>query len=75
VPKLPVVSAREIIAALLSAGFEIDREGSHTILVHPERQQLVAVPRHGGRDVPPGTLRRILAQAGMTVEEFQRLLK
>ena len=74
-PKLPVVSAREIITALERAGFAIARESGHTVLIHREEQRVVAVPRHGGRDVPPGTLRSILNQAGLTSEEFQRLLK
>jgi len=30
---------------------------------------------HGGEDLPPGTLRGILAQAGLAVEEFRTLLK
>ena len=74
-PKLPVVNAREVLAALEVAGFVLDREGDHTIMAHPVRQLLVAVPRHGGRDIPPGTLRRIIKQAGMTTAEFASLLK
>jgi predicted RNA binding protein YcfA (HicA-like mRNA interferase family) len=34
----------------------------------------VTVPFHGGRDVKLGTLRNIIRQAGMTVEEFRSLL-
>ena len=74
-PKLPVVSARELIAALARDGFEPDRQrGSHVVLIHHERQRVAVVPVHGGRDVPPGTVRRILRQAGLTVEEFIDLL-
>ena len=71
-PKLPVLSAREIIAALECAGFEPDRHaGSHMILVHRERRRTVAVPMHGGRDVPAGTLICILRQAGLSAEDLR----
>jgi predicted RNA binding protein YcfA (HicA-like mRNA interferase family) len=49
--------------------------GSHYRLVHdtdPTRQ--TTVPVHKGRDVPRGTLRAIINQAGITVEEFIDLL-
>ena len=73
--KLPVVTAREVIRALERAGFAISRQsGSHCRLVHatdPTRK--VTVPIHSG-DVKRGTLRAIIAQAGMTVTEFVKLL-
>jgi len=73
-PRLPVLSAREIIAALTRGGFVVARtQGSHVILVHRDRERAAVVPIHGGRDVPPGTSRRILRQAGMTVDEFLSL--
>ena len=75
-PKLPVVSGPEAVRALKRAGFEFRRqEGSHSILRHPETRVTVPVPIHGGRDLPPGTLRDIIRDAGLTVEEFRRLLK
>jgi predicted RNA binding protein YcfA (HicA-like mRNA interferase family) len=75
-PRLPQVNARETIAALLKAGFEVDRQaGGHVYLVDPERRRSTVVAEHGGRDVPVGTLHGILKQAGLTVEEFVALLK
>ena len=74
-PKLPILSAREVIAALERGGFELEREAGHTLLVHHQRRRVAAIPRHGGRDVPVGTLRRILNQAGLTPDEFVALLK
>jgi predicted RNA binding protein YcfA (HicA-like mRNA interferase family) len=75
-PKLPVVNGREVILALKRAGFVVDsREGSHVTLVHPGCGRRTTVPTHGGRDVKPGTLRNITAQAGLTVEEFTDLLR
>jgi predicted RNA binding protein YcfA (HicA-like mRNA interferase family) len=49
--------------------------GSHHRMVHrdgPSRQ--TTVPVHGNRDLPRGTLRDIIEQAGLTVEEFVNLL-
>ncbi len=74
-PKLPVVKARECLKALERAGFYIDHQvGSHARLFHrtdPERK--VTLPIHN-KDLPPGTLKSILKQAGMSAEEFLRLL-
>lgn len=75
-PSLPAVNARQVLAALRRAGFVVDRiVGSHHVLVHPDdARRTVTVPFHGGRDVKLGTLRNIIRQAGMTVEEFRSLL-
>ena len=73
--RLPVVTARETIRALERAGFVVSRtSGSHCRLIHardPVRK--VTVPVHGG-DIKRGTLRGIIAQAGLTVAEFVELL-
>ena len=73
--RLPAVTAREAIRALERAGFVVSRtSGSHCRLIHatdPARK--VTVPVHSG-DVKRGTLRVIVAQAGMTVAEFVALL-
>ena len=54
--QLPVVSAREVLAALRRAGFiEIASEGGHRQLRRPEGGPRVTVPVHGGQDVPAGT--------------------
>jgi len=75
-PKLPVVSGREVRRALERGGFVFNRQsGSHVILEHPETRRFASVPTHSAEDLPPGTLRGILRQAGVTVEEFRRLLK
>jgi predicted RNA binding protein YcfA (HicA-like mRNA interferase family) len=73
---LPSVKARDVIRALQRAGFSIVRtSGGHYRLVHdidPTRQ--TTVPVHKGKDIPRGTLRAIIDQAGLTVEEFIDLL-
>jgi predicted RNA binding protein YcfA (HicA-like mRNA interferase family) len=71
---LPRVSGREVVAALSKAGYEKDRQrGSHIVIrqtVHPHRR--ITVPDHV--EIAKGTLRAILREAGLTVEEFRALL-
>jgi predicted RNA binding protein YcfA (HicA-like mRNA interferase family) len=73
--RLPALSARDVIRALERAGFVVSRtSGSHRRLVHsidPARK--VTVPVHSG-DLKRGTLRGIVAQAGLTVPEFLTFL-
>ena len=74
-PKLPVVSGRETARALKRAGFVVVRQkGSHVMLWHEERNRAVTVPVHGNKELAPGTLAGVLDEAGLTVEEFIRLL-
>ncbi len=71
--QLPVLKTRQVLRALERAGFrEVDREGSH-IKLRRDRH-IAIVPDHGGKDMPLGTLRSILKQAGMTVDQFRALL-
>ena len=64
--------AREVLLRLESAGFTVRRQsGSHKVLRHPDGRQTY-VPMHPG-DVPSGTFRSILRQAGLTEEEFRDL--
>jgi predicted RNA binding protein YcfA (HicA-like mRNA interferase family) len=73
---LPVVKGRQVIRALERAGFVVERiVGSHHILVHPgDATRTVTVPVHANRDIKPGTLRSIVRQAGLTVDEFKAFL-
>jgi predicted RNA binding protein YcfA (HicA-like mRNA interferase family) len=71
---LPVLRSRQVIRALEKAGLQVKRQtGSHVILFKPEMQRPVTVPMHPG-DLPAGTLRAIIREAGLTVEEFVALL-
>ena len=75
-PKQPVVSGRKAIRVLERGGFVIDhQDGSHVTMWHPGTRRHATVPVHGSADLPPGTLRSVLRQAGLTVDEFRRLLK
>jgi predicted RNA binding protein YcfA (HicA-like mRNA interferase family) len=52
-------------------GFDFDRQaaGSHEIWYNPTSSRYTTIPNHPG-DMPEGTLRAILAQAGITPTEF-----
>ncbi|MDX6383466.1 MAG: hypothetical protein QOK48_1039 [Blastocatellia bacterium] len=71
---LPRVSGREVVKALLKAGYEHDRQrGSHIILrqrIDPHRR--IIVPDH--KEVAKGTLRSIIRETGLSVGEFKDLL-
>lgn len=72
--KLPVVSGSETVKALRRAGYEVDgQHGSHIILRHsnPPHRRL-SVPNH--KELAKGTLRALIREAGLTVEEFAGLL-
>ena len=64
-----------MIAALERAGFvHVWTKGSHYGFRHrADARRQVIVPYHA-RDLPRGTLREIIKQAGLTVEAFVRLL-
>ena len=73
-PKLPVVSGVDVIKGLAKIGYELDHQtGSHMILRQREPpHRRITVPRH--REIAKGTLRAIIRETGLTVEEFLRLL-
>jgi predicted RNA binding protein YcfA (HicA-like mRNA interferase family) len=76
VTRLPRASGRAVLQALLRGGFQLSHtRGSHYYLRKPGAAGLVVVPVHGNRDLPPGTLRSILRQADLTVEDLNRLLR
>ncbi|MCY3973112.1 MAG: type II toxin-antitoxin system HicA family toxin [Candidatus Dadabacteria bacterium] len=62
---------RRIVKRLRQLGFEFDRQaaGSHEIWHNPATDRYTTIPNHPG-DMPEGTLRAILQQAGITAEEF-----
>jgi len=71
---LPRISGREVVSVLVKIGYEKDRQkGSHIILRHllPPYRRIV-VPDH--REVAKGTLRSIIRETGLTVEQFNSLL-
>jgi len=72
--KLPRISGRECVKALERAGFSQRRQqSSHIILRRDNPFAQVVVPDHPELD--RGTLRSIIRHAGLSVDEFVRLVK
>lgn len=70
--KLPRLSGRDCVAALTRAGFrQLRQKGSHIILRRNDPFAQLTVPDHDELD--RGTLRAIIRQAGLTVEQFNQL--
>lgn len=73
--KLPPVDCQQLIRALKRAGFEEQRQrGSHLHMRRASDNKRVTVPVHKGRTVPVGTLRGILRDADISIDEFRKLL-
>ena len=72
-PKLPVISGSQAVKAFQRAGWRVDRQrGSHVVLLKAGHIASLSVPQH--KELAPGTLRSLLRDAEMTVEELLRLL-
>jgi predicted RNA binding protein YcfA (HicA-like mRNA interferase family) len=69
-PKLPGVNHQAAVRALERAGFQVIREGKHTVMSNGVR--IVVIPRHN--PVNAFTMGKIVKDAGFTIEEFRRLL-
>lgn len=71
-PRLPVVSGSEAVQALGKVGFlRVSQRGSH-VKLRNDAGRTVIIPLH--RELAPGTLRSILRQAGLSVDEFAKLV-
>ncbi|MDD1611784.1 MAG: type II toxin-antitoxin system HicA family toxin [Methylococcaceae bacterium] len=62
---------REIVQRLKQFGFQFDRQtaGSHEIWYNPNTDRYTTIPNHSG-NMPEGTLRAILKQAGISATQF-----
>jgi predicted RNA binding protein YcfA (HicA-like mRNA interferase family) len=70
VPKIPGVNHLEAVRALEKAGFRIIRQGKHIVMTDGVR--ILTIPRHN--PVNAFTMGGIARAAGLTVEEFRKLL-
>ena len=74
-PKPPSIRARVVVRVAESMGFIFDRQrGSHAVYYRASDKRRVVVPMHGSKDLKPGTLRGIIHDMGLTVEEFTNKL-
>ena len=73
--KLPSVRARDVVRVAEAVGFSLDRQrGSHAVYHRTYDRRRVVIPMHGTTDLKPGTLRGIISDLGMTVDEFVKRL-
>lgn len=69
-PKLPGINHLKAVKALEKAGFYVAREGKHIVMTNGTR--IITVPRHN--PVNALTMGGIVRDAGLTIEEFKKLV-
>lgn len=72
-PKLPILSGSEVCQILARHGFVVVRQrGSHVIVQRSAGDSTVTVPVPNHRELRTGTLRAIIRQSGLSIEDFTR---
>jgi len=75
-PKLPNLTAREVIKVAKKLGYYKDRQkGSHATFRHHQTGRSVTIPVHKGKTLDKGLLHGIIEELELTNEEFLKLLK
>ena len=69
-PKLPGINHLRAVKAFEKAGFQVVRQGKHISMTNGDR--ILTIPR--ANPVNAYTMAGIVKDAGLTIEEFQRLL-
>jgi predicted RNA binding protein YcfA (HicA-like mRNA interferase family) len=73
-PKLPVISGGKAIKTFSKAGWYPHRQvGSHVVLRKEGSRVTLSVPKH--KELKPSLLRKLIKDAGLSVEKFRGLLK
>ena len=68
-PPVPLLRPREVVQAFERLGWSVARQrGSHIVMTRPGHIATLSIPDHP--EVARGTLRTLIAKAGLTVEEF-----
>lgn len=68
-PALPVMKPQAVVKAFEKIGWEVARQkGSHIIMTKKGHIATLSIPRHP--EVARGTLRTLIARAGITVDQF-----
>jgi predicted RNA binding protein YcfA (HicA-like mRNA interferase family) len=74
-PKLPALTGKDVARVVRRLGFEFRRQaGSHAIYVRPTDHARVVIPMHSGVVIKRKTLRAIIEDLKLSVEEFSNLL-
>ena len=73
--QMPAVKAKELVRIAQQLGFEFRRQtGSHAIYVRRSDERRVVIPMHAGKDIKRKTLRAIIDDLGISLDEFQEML-
>ena len=68
-PPVPILSPSDVIKVFQRLGWEVVRQkGSHIIMTRPGHIATLSIPNHA--EVARGTLRSLIAKAGLTIEQF-----
>lgn len=68
-PPVPVLRSREVVHAFERLGWQVARQkGSHIVMTRPGSAVTLSIPDHN--EVARGTLRALIAKAGLTLEQF-----
>jgi len=68
-PPVPILSPSDVIKIFQRLGWEVVRQkGSHIIMTRPGHIATLSIPNHA--EVARGTLRSLIAKAGLTIEQF-----
>jgi predicted RNA binding protein YcfA (HicA-like mRNA interferase family) len=68
-PPVPLLSPSDVIKRFERLGWRVVRQkGSHIIMTKPGHMATLSIPNHA--DVARGTLRSLIAKAGLTIEQF-----
>ena len=69
--KLPVLKVREFVSIIKRKGFsKINQSGSHATYRHPDGRW-GTVSLHMGKDIPKGTLRSLIRQMGLSIDDLK----
>lgn len=72
-PKLPLISGKNMRKLLEKEGFEVIRsKGSHFVMQHPALRKKTVVPIHGNEGLRPGIILSILDQSGISKDDYCR---
>ncbi|HCC68394.1 MAG TPA: hypothetical protein DEP99_00685 [Nitrospiraceae bacterium] len=70
--KLKLCSGAEAVRKFQKVGWTVSRQkGSHVMMTKSHYQWTLSIPQHD--ELGPGLLRKLIHQAGLTVEEFNKL--
>ena len=73
--KVPAISGPDLVKLFINIGYVFRRQkGSHVVLYRELDKRRLTIPVHGGREIPVGTLKSILKDAGLSADDLRRLL-